>query len=208
MIDLDDRDILLTRRDAAGRFVVFTTTDVQPSWPVRWWVAVLDTGGDGIGVPVRIDRTAAPDGWTALQLIEVAMARAEAEVAAGGARDMCDMRGMRAVAALMIHLAAALRAARQSPVGAAAAEPVAFETGSDSSRFGWTVARCGEHALPFCPDAGGVGVGVTLAQVLIVLDQLFQDGVVGRSLEAWLWRAKRHVALALAALSGSPGKAD
>ena len=202
MIDLDDRDILLTRRDAAGRFVIFTTADVQESWPMPWWVVVLDTGGDGIGVPVRIDRTAAADGWTALQLIEVAMARAEAEVAAGGARDM------RAVASLMIHLAAALRAARQSPVSAGAAEPVSFEAGSDSSRFGWTVARCGGHALPFCPDAGGVGEGVTLEQVLIVLDQLFQDGVVGRSLEAWLWRAKRHVALALAALSGSPGKSD
>jgi len=205
MIDLDDRDVLLTRRDAAGRFVIFTTTDVQPSWPVPWWVAVLDTGSDGIGVPVRLDHTAAPDGWTALQLIEVAMARAEAEVAGGSA---CDMRGMRAVAALMIHLAAALRAARQSPVSEGAAEPVGFETGSEPSRFGWTVARSGEHALPFCPEAGGVGVGVTLEQVLIVLDQLFQDGVIGRSLEAWLWRAKRHVALALAALSGSPGKAD
>jgi hypothetical protein len=199
MIDLDDKDILLTRRDAAGRFVIFTTTDVQPSWPAPWWVAVLDTGGDGIGVPVRLDRTAAPDGWTARQLIEVAMARAEAEVAAGGARDV------RAVASLMIHLAAALRAARQSPVGPVPAAPITFEAGSEASRFGWTVARCGEHALPFCPDAGGVGEGVTLEQVLIVLDQLFQDGVVGRSLEAWLWRAKRHVALALAALSGSPG---
>ena len=204
MIDLDDKDILLTRRDAAGRFVIFTTTDVQPSWPVPWWVAVLDTCGDGIGVPVRLDHTAAPDGWTALQLIEVAMARAEVEVAAGGARGMCDMR---AVASLMIHLAAALRAARQSPVGAASAEPVTFEAGSDSSRFGWTVARCGEHALPFCPDASGKGEGVTLEQVLIVLDQLFQDGAIGRSLEAWLWRAKRHVSAALAALSGSPGAA-
>ena len=202
MIDLDDRDILLTRRDAAGRFIIFTTTDVQASWPVPWWVAVLDTGGDGIGVPVRLDRTAAPDGWTALQLIEVAMARAEAEVAAGGARDMCDMR---AVAALMIHLAAALRAARQSPVSAASADPVTFEAGSDTSRFGWTVARCGERALPFCLDVSGKGEGVTLGQVLIVLDQLFHDAVGGRSLEAWVWRAKRHVSAALAALSGSPG---
>ena len=205
MIDLDDRDILLTRRDSGGRFVIFTTTDVHPSWPVRWWVAVLDTGGDGIGVPVRLDHTAAPDGWTALQLIEVAMARAEAEVAAGGARDMCDMCDMSAVASLMIHLAAALRAARQSPVTPATAEPVIFDTGEEFAPFRWTVARCGEHALPFCPDAGGVGVGVTLEQVLIVLDQLFQDGAVGRSLEAWIWRAKRHVALALAALSGLPG---
>ena len=205
MIDLDDRDILLTRRDAAGRFVIFTTTDVQPSWPAPWWVAVLDTGGDGIGVPVRLDHTAAPDGWTALQLIEVAMARAEAEVAAGGARDMCDMCDMRAVASLMIHLAAALRAARQSPVSASSHDPVTFEAGSESSTFRWTVARCGEHALPFCLDASGKGEGVTLEQVLIVLDQLFQDGAIGRSLEAWLWRAKRHVALALAALSGASG---
>ena len=199
MIDLDDRDILLTRRDAAGRFVIFTTTDVQPSWPVRWWVAVLDTSGDGIGVPVRLDHTAAPDGWTALQLIEVAMTRAEAEVAVGGARDI------RAAASLMIHLAAALRAARQSPVTPATAEPVNFDTGEEFAAFRWTVARCGEHALPFCPDAGGVGVGVTLEQILIVLDQLFQDGAIGRSLEAWLWRAKRHVGLALSALSGLPG---
>jgi hypothetical protein len=201
MIDLDERDILLTRRDAAGRFVIFTTTDVQPSWPVRWWVAVLDTSGDGIGVPVRIDHTAAPDGWTALQLIEVAMARAEAEISAGA-------QPPRAAAGLAIHLAAALRAARQSPVGAASDEPISFEAGSAPSPFGWTVARCGGHALPFCPGAGGVGVGVTLEQVLIVLDQLFQDAVVGRSLEAWLWRAKRQVALALAAVSRASGKSD
>ena len=84
MIDLSERDILLVRRGADERFVIFTTTDVQPGWPLPWWVAVLDTGGDGIGVPVRLDASAAPDGWTAAQLIEVALARARAEAMAGG----------------------------------------------------------------------------------------------------------------------------
>jgi hypothetical protein len=200
MIDIDDKDVVLTRRDAAGRFVIFTTTDVQPSWPLRWWVAVLDVGGDGIGVPVRIDATAAPDGWTAAQLVEVATARAEAEIAA-------KLHLPQPSAGLVIHLAAALRAARSVSASSASGDPVTFEAGSEGSRFGWTVARCGEHALPFCPDASVQSEGVTLEQLLILLDQLLADGAAARPHEAWLWRSKRHVRAALRVISPGAGPA-
>ena len=195
MIDLSERDILLVRRGADERFVIFTTTDVQPGWPLPWWVAVLDTGGDGIGVPVRLDASAAPDGWTAAQLIEVALARARAEAMAGGEANL------RAAASLVLHLAAALRSAKPSQ-GAMPCDPVTFEAGPEPSPFSWAVARCDGHALPFAPDAGGVGEGITLVQVLIVLDQLLHDGVTARPYEAWLWHTKRHVVAALAGVNG------
>ena len=79
MIDVDERDIVAARRTADRRFLLFTATDVRPDWPLRWWVVVVDTGGDGVGLPVRLDPAAAPDGWTARQLFRVALARAQAE---------------------------------------------------------------------------------------------------------------------------------
>jgi hypothetical protein len=69
MIDINDTDIVVTRRASDGRFVIFASTDVKPDWPLRWRTVVADTGGDGFGFLVRLDKDAAPEGWTARQLL-------------------------------------------------------------------------------------------------------------------------------------------
>jgi len=79
MIDVNESDIVITRRTSTGRAVLFTSTDVQPDWPLRWWGAIAVTAGDGFGLLVRLDADAAPEDWTARQLLAVAGARMAAE---------------------------------------------------------------------------------------------------------------------------------
>ncbi len=190
MIDIDKKDIIATRRTSDGRFVIFTGTDVRPSWPLRWWGAVADTGGDGFGLLARLDGLSAPDGWTARQLLAVAQARMAAE----GERHPST-----AAAEAVAHLELAAAAFRE-PTGQMAPDaPVVFEPGDEASPYGWTVARCGAFRLQLCPDPEGQGEGVTPQQVLIVLDQLLHDGARAFSFARGLWVCRSHVAAALAA---------
>ena len=190
MIDVSDSDIVLTRHTGDGRFVLFTSTDVRPGWPLRWWGAVADTGGDGFGLLVRIDRNAAPDGWTARQLLAVAHARMSAEVG-------------RLPSAVTLAAVASLDRATASLAGMfappAADDPVTFEPSDVASPYAWTVARRGEFRLPLCPDPESRGEGIAPEQLLIVLDQLLHDAANARPHERALWTCRRHVAAALAA---------
>src|SRR5271154_4035779 len=83
MIDFDEKSIVAARRTGDGeRFALFTNSDVRPYWGQRFWGVVLDTGGDGFGLPVRYGTScAAPSGWTLRQLIGVVQARMAAEYA-------------------------------------------------------------------------------------------------------------------------------
>jgi hypothetical protein len=190
VIDISEADIVLTRRAGDGRFVIFTSTDVRPSWPLPWWGAVADTGGDGFGLLARIDEVAAPAGWTARQLLVVARARLAAEA---------DRQANEAtVAALecLDHAAAAFR----EPVGPAdAGEPVTFEQGNAPSPYPWTVACCGAFRLQLCPDPEGLGEGITPEQLLIILDQLLHDAARAYPHARALWVCRRYVGGALAA---------
>ena len=206
MIDIDQKDIVATRQTSDGRFVIFTATDVRPSWPVRWWGAVADTGGDGFGLLVRLDGLSAPDGWTARQLLAVAQARMAAEAA---------RRPATATAAAIAHLDLASSSFKE-PTGQTAPDaPVTFEPGDGPSIYPWTVARRGEFRLPLCPDPASLGEGITPEQLLIVLDQLLHDGARAFSFARGLWVCRRHVAAALeaetrraAAVRGGVGQAD
>jgi hypothetical protein len=190
MIDINDADIVATRHTADGRFVIFTSTDVQPGWPLRWWTAVADTGGDGFGIPVRLDGAAAPAGWTARQLLAVTRARMLAE-------SERQSRAITAAAIASLDLATAAGWGRVEPV--ARDDPVAFATGDGASPYAWTVARCGELHLPLCPDPESRGEGVTPEQLLIILDQLLHDACCAFPQARPLWACRRHVAAALKA---------
>lgn len=190
MIDVNEADIVATRRTSGGRFLLFTSTDVQPGWPVRWWGAVADTGGDGLGLLVRVDELAAPEGWTARQLLMVALERMGAE---------CERSASGACCAAFAHLELALSLCRGRGEREARDDPVSFEPGGDASPYAWTVARCGGHALALCPDPEGKGEGVTPEQLLIILDQLLGDAVKAMVADRQLWACRRHVASALAA---------
>ena len=121
MIDVNESDIVITRRTSTGRAVLFTSTDVQPDWPLRWWGAIADTGGDGFGLLVRLDEDAAPEGWTARQLLAVARARTAGEN---------QRRPSPATAAAIAHLDVA-GAGRQ----VARDDPVTFEPGGEASLY-------------------------------------------------------------------------
>ena len=189
MIDIDPNDIVVARR-ASGRFVIFTSTDVRPAWPLRWWGVVADTGGDGFGFLVRLDGDAALDGWTARQRLAVARRRAAAEG---------ELHPSAATAAAVADLD--LAAASLGELGGRAArdDPVTFVPASEPSPYGWTVARCDGFHLPLCPDPESLGEGVTPEQLLIVLDQLMLDATRAFPHALGIWACRRRVAAALAA---------
>jgi len=192
MIDLDPADIVLTRRAADGRFVIFTATDVRPGWPLRWWGAVADTGGDGFGFLVRLDAETAPAGWTAWQLLAVVQRRMADEAA------RLPLPMTLAAVASLDQAAASLAGMMGNPLPD---DPVTFASagGGELSPYARTVARSGDFQLPLCPDPESFGEGIAPEQLLIVLDQLLHDTTNARPHERAWWTARRHVAAALAA---------
>lgn len=192
MLDVNNAAVLIDRRTFGrpGRFVLFTATDVQPSWPIPWWGVIADTGGDGHGLLVRLDAGVAPAGWTARQLLTVVTARMAEED---------QRRPTEATHAALVHLGYAAVALRRP--AHQDDEPVTFEPGSEPSPYVWTVARCGEFHLPLCPDPEGMDEGITPEQLLIILDQLMLSATQCRvrSLVRDYWVCRRHVAAALAA---------
>ena len=190
MIDISPADIVLTRQATTGRFVIFTSTDVRPTWPLRWWGVVADTGGDGFGLLVRLNGLAAPEGWTTRQLLAVARARAAEE---------CERRATDLAVAVLECTDKAVAAFGKPALPTEADAPVEFERGDQPSPYSWTVARCGAFRLPLCPDPPGQGDGIAPEQLLIILDQLLLDATRAIPHSRALWVTRRHVAGALAA---------
>jgi len=160
MIDIDPDDVVGFFHDPAGRFVIFSRAGMPAGFPLPWWAVCLDTGGDGIGILVRPSSAAPGDGWTAAELLRVAVARADVELVAGARPAACPG-----------FLTLALRA---HGVGADASG-VTFAPGGEVADLPWSVASVRGHDLPFSADAAGMLEGVTLDQLLVVLDRLHQD---------------------------------
>ena len=183
MLDINDADVVVARRTFCGRFVLFTVTDVQPTWIIPWWGVIADTGGDGFGLLVRLDTDAAPAGWTARQLLTVAKA---------GMAEVNRRRPSEATHAALTHLDYATTALRRP---ARDDDRVTFEP----MPYAWT-ARWGEFHLPLQLDAEGAEEGVTVEQLLVVLDQLMLAATTCRvrSYVRDYWVCRRHVSAALA----------
>jgi hypothetical protein len=192
MIDVREEDIVLTRRTQDGRFILFTCTDVRPIWPLRWWGAVADTGGDGHGILARVDTLAAPEGWTAAQLLRVARRRLAAEAAR---QPLPATR----VAVAALNLACLVRLERSAPATAAGGRDVQFRAGGAASPYDWTVASQAGFDLPLCPDPESQDEGITPEQLLIVADQLLLDAAAAGLPIPGLLQAREHVACALEA---------
>ncbi|MHB1313012.1 MAG: hypothetical protein ACYC3L_13435 [Gemmatimonadaceae bacterium] len=160
MIHIDNDDVVGVAHDLTGRFVVFHKTDLPSGFPMPWWAACLDTGGDGVGILVRPTVAGAGDGWTAAELLHVAVSRAFAEV---------NARKRRAACAGFLSLA--LRAHGDKADFAS----VTFSRGADRTSLPWLVASVRGHDLVFSADAEGKAEGITLDQMLVVLDRLHRD---------------------------------
>ena len=189
MILIRNEDVVAERRTGDGRFLLFMSTDVQPHWPLRWWCAVCDTAGDGYGLLVRLDRAAAPEGWTAVQLLEVARRRLAAE------GERLPTRATRqAVEALDRALVTMGRISAVSENPAA----LSFRPRGVASPYPWTVASQGGCDIAMCPDPESREEGISPEQILIVLDQLLHDAALrsGRFVPA-LWQARGCVSAAL-----------
>ena len=151
---------------------------------------MADTGGDGFGIPVRLDAAAAPAGWTARQVLAVTRARMTVE----------NERQPRAITAAAIASLDLVAAGGWDRAGRSARDdPVTFAAGGEASPYAWTVARCGPFHLPLCPDPASRGEGVTPEQLLIILDQLLRDASLAFPHSRPLWAGRSHVAAALKA---------
>jgi len=192
MIAVRNEDIVLTRRTQDGRFILFTSTDVRPIWPLRWWGAVADTGGDGHGILARVDTLAAPEGWTAAQLLRVARRRLAAEAAR---QPLPATR----VAVAALNLACLVRLERSGAATAAGGRDVQFRAGGIASPYDWTIASQAGLDLPLCPDPESQDEGITPEQLLIIVDQLLLDAAAAGLPIPGLLQAREHVACALEA---------
>jgi hypothetical protein len=189
MIDFDEKDLVATRRTADGeRFALFLRTDVLPFWGQKFWTAVLDTGGDGFGLPVRYGTAcSAPSGWTLRQLIGVVQARMILEHAR-----MPDAGGLAVLEALD-------QAVRHMPEGEPLGGGVSFEPGWQDSPYRWTLARAGDLCLRLCADPASREDGVAPEQVLIVVDEALRDWTDRARHIRLLWNVRNAVRDALAA---------
>jgi hypothetical protein len=185
MIDINQTDTVTTRHTIDGRFVLFTSADVQSDWLLPWWGVTCDIGGDGFGLLVRLDNFSAPQGWTARQLLAVIHARALATA------KLSDT-------AITAEVIAAIELAAKCNWGMGAESPVSFSTGDEPSAFPWVVARQGAFKIPLCSDLESLGDGITPEQLLIILDQLFHDAARARP-QRGLFEARHHIAAALRA---------
>lgn len=161
MIDIPEEDVVARRRTADGRFVLFTRTDLPSEWLLPWYGVQMDTGGDAFGLLVGLEPAAGV--WSLQDLLLVAHARALAE------RDQNDGAGIGRAAGRLSYAARSASGHRTR---------VRFLPGPLPSAYPWTVAALGDHHLPFCAEARAPEDGVTLAQVLVVLDQLLADAVL------------------------------
>lgn len=189
MIDFNEKDIIAVRRTGDGeRFALFTSTDVLPYWGQRFWTVALDTGADGHGILVRYGtRGGAPSGWTLRQLLCAVQARLvldHARAPDGGALAVLEALG---------------RAVQQMPEGEPLGSGVDFCAGGQASPYAWTVARCGDFHLPFCPDPGSRDEGITPEQILIVIDEALRDWSDRAPYIRSLWSCRNAVRDALAA---------
>jgi hypothetical protein len=189
MIDFDETSIVAVRRTGDGeRFALFSNADVQTFWTQKFWVAILDTGGDGFGLSVRYGTVcSAPAGWTLRQLLLVAQARAALEygrVPEGGALEVLE---------------ALRRAVRLLRAGEPLGAGVEFYPGGQPSPYRWTVARCGDLSINLCPDPESRDEGIVPEQILIVADEALRDWAERAPYISRLWTCRNAVREALAA---------
>jgi hypothetical protein len=186
MIDVSDEDIVFERRTSTKRFMLFTSTDRPADCPLPYWGVMLDTCGDAVGILVRLDREAAPNGWTAHELLLVTL---EMTRRAGG------MTAHGAIGDVERHVTSAVGALETLP-GGRDQVPVEFDDSDGGLYALGTEADNGD--LWLCPDPGDPsGEGISVEQLLIIVDQMMTDAA--RVLPACAARKEcaRHVRLAL-----------
>ncbi|MDR3416604.1 MAG: hypothetical protein P4L83_10495 [Nevskia sp.] len=183
------RDNVAWHKTSTGRAVALVTADLVPGRPLRLWGAAVEIP-DG-GVFVRLATISSRDGWTAAQLLTVALARFEAEQAHSGEPVLAE---------IVRHLDRAAVVYRE-PQASWAVPPVSFEPappGGVTSPFPWTVARAGQFVIALCPDAEARQQGVTPEQLLATIEMTLTRWLPITPWRRSCWEARRAVRAALA----------
>ena len=185
LIDIADEDVVLDRRTSSKRFMLFTATDLPARSSLPFWGVMIDVGGDAVGILARLDRQTAPNGWTAHALLLAALEMARRVTPAANATP-ADVES---------HIGAAIGALQTLPDGRDQ-EPIEFDDSDGGLYALGTDADDGD--LWLCADpADPLGEGISLEQVLIVIDQMMIDAapIVGAD-TAWQ-ECAQHTRLAL-----------
>ena len=183
------RDNVAWHATSTGRNVVLIATNLLPGRPLRLWGAAVEIA-DG-GVFIRLAISGPFDGWSVSQLLSVALARFEAELAHSGEP---------ALAEIVRHLEHAT-AVHREPQERDSVPPVSFEPappGGVASPFPWTVARAGQFSIALCPDAEARQRGVTPEQFLAVIEMALTSWLPVTPWRRSCWETRRAVRAALA----------
>ncbi|MCB5943943.1 hypothetical protein [Acidocella sp. KAb 2-4] len=183
-----NRDVVAWHTTSAGRNVALVAIDLIPGRPLRLWGAAVEIA-DG-GVFIRLAISGPFDGWNVAQLISVAMARFEAELAHSGEPALAE------IVRHLEHAAAVHREPQERDI----VPPVSFEPappGGVASPFPWTAARAGQFSIALCPDAEARQRGVTPEQLLLVLEMALTSWLPVTPWRRSCWEARREVRAAL-----------
>lgn len=187
MIDISDDEIVVQKATRTGRFLLFCDTELPRESVIPWWSVMMDIGGDGAAILVRLDENHGHQGFTALSLIRIA-------IAATAAHNVLR-RSVLADESLR-QLGDAQKAETRRRLGMGEAGRVAFDFGPPEG-YPWMRAECEDDAIDLCPDPAGLDGGATIEQVIMVLDQLYADAIKAYPADANLALAAAYVGRAL-----------
>lgn len=190
MIDVPNHAIVVERRASDDRFLLFTNTDLPPGSLLPWASVMADTYGDGTAFFARLDEVAGPEGFTLLDLLDIATLRAIEEVARQPTvladrveAAICHAR------AEELDRRAGLR--RHSDRGTGLVEP------TPELPYRLAAVWAGSCRVELCRTPTGQAEGVTLEQLLIVAEQVCIDAANRLSSERRLPRTRQHLGEAI-----------
>ncbi|MDJ0390860.1 hypothetical protein QMO56_22345 [Roseomonas sp. E05] len=192
MTDAPHPDVVALRRDLAGRYALFTRTNMPAGCLLPWHLAVLDAGaGTQATLRLGLDENTGPGGaWSARDLAGVARHRQQAE-----ARRKPNLLALQSAD----HLEKVVEILGARP-GQPMAAPLSFRPGDAPSPYPWDIAQRGgavRSPLVLCSDPDGRSTGITASLLLLVLDQLLIDAALARPADNLVGLASSHATTAL-----------
>ncbi len=185
MLTLADGDVVAERRAADGRRILFTDA-ARPRGAALPWGAVIVEGADTV-FPVRLDEGSDGPGFTFLDLLDIALLRAQEELAVHAAAT-----AVRIVDAVAAAHAAELARRAGRPRVAIPTYGVVEPTRDRPLRF--AAAWIGPARIPLCRAAAGGDAGLTLHHLLTIAHQTATDAASLALSKTHLLRAARRLA--------------
>ncbi|KAA2213201.1 hypothetical protein [Teichococcus oryzae] len=192
MTDAPHPDVVALRRDLAGRYALFTRTNMPAGCLLPWHLAVLDAG-EGAQATLRLglDENSGPGGaWSARDIAGVAQQR-----------QMAEAQRKPSLMALQSsdHLGKVVEALGARP-GQGMAAPLSFRPGDGPSPYPWDIVQRGgatRSPIILSSDPTGRSQGIIASLLLLVLDQMLIDAALARPADSLIALASSHATTAL-----------